>query len=202
MGSDEQSLEFWLQDLERRQALAKPEHIMRGFFFKGMLKRVRISSGDETLERRCLEACGQEHFVDFFSYSVQLLFSILFTALPTLTERHGGAEAALRQLGQQSSLDFLESVTGKAMMLLAQGRPRLLLSSMPTAFRVAMSHGGGKVEWLEPTRGRLTAECSFVPPPFHEGLVQQMLEAGQAQDLHVSARSTGALDVVCDFSWK
>lgn len=201
MGSDEQPLEFWLQDLERRRAFVKPEHTMRGFFYKGMLENIR-ALGDEALVKRCLEACGQEHFVDFFSYSVEPLFPILFTALPTLAERHGGAEGALRQIGRQSSIDFLASVAGKAMLLLAQGRPRPLLSSLPAAFRVAMSYGAGKVEWLGPTRGRLSVECSFVPPPFQEGMVWQMLEAGRAQDIHVSARSTGELDIVCDFSWK
>ncbi len=201
MGSSQQPLDFWLQVLERRHAFVRPEHTMRGFFYKGMLENIR-TLGDEALMRHCLEACGQQHFVDFFNYSVESLFPILFTALPTLAERHGGTEGALRQIGRQSSIDFLRSVTGKAMLLLAQGRPRPLVNSMPAAFRVAMSHGTGKVEWRGPTQGRLTTETSFMPPPFHEGMVWQMLESARAQDIHVSARATGELDVVTDFSWK
>ncbi len=200
MGSGEQPLEFWLQDLERRRSFAKPEHTMRGFFFKGMLESFR-KMGDEELERRCLEACGQERFVDFFSYSVQLLFPMIFTALPTLAERFGGAEAALRYMGRQSSIDFLGSVSGKAMLLLAHGRPQTLINSMPTAIRIAMSHGDARVDWLGPTRGRLTMRYSFVPTPVHEGMVLQMLEATRAQDIQVAAHAVGDLDVVCDFSW-
>ncbi|HEX8820387.1 MAG TPA: TIGR02265 family protein [Archangium sp.] len=197
----EQPLEFWLQDLERRRTFVKPEHTMRGFFFKGMLENLR-TLGDEALVRRCQEACGQERFVDFFSYSVQLLFPILFTALPTLAERHGGAEAALQQIGRQAAIDFLESVTGKAMLKLTQGRPQPLLSIMPTAFRIAVNHGSSRLEWTGPTRGWIRMEGSFMPIPFHEGLVRQMLETARAQGIQVVTHSTGELEVVCDFSWE
>ncbi|HEX8438078.1 TIGR02265 family protein [Archangium sp.] len=201
MERSEQPLEFWLQDLERRRAFVKPEHTMRGFFYKGMLGNIR-TLGDEALVKRCLEACSEESFVDFFSYSVQPLFLILLTALPTLAERHGGAEAALRQIGRQASIDFLESVAGKAMVLLAGSNPRMLINNVPAAFNVAMSYGTARLEWTGQTRGRLLTEYSFVPPPFHEGMVQRLLEAGRAQDIHVSAHATGALNVVCEFSWK
>jgi uncharacterized protein (TIGR02265 family) len=201
MGNGERTLEFWLQDLERRRTFAKPEHTLRGFFFKGMLESFR-TLGDEALVRRCVEACGQERFVDFFNYPVQLMFPLLFTALPVLAERYGGGEAALRYIGRQSSLDFLGSVSGKAMLLLAQGSPRLLLTSMPTAYRVAMSFGHAWLDWSGPTRGRLTMHHSFVPPPVHEGTVLQMLEAGRTQRTHAVAYAVGDLDVACDFSWE
>jgi uncharacterized protein (TIGR02265 family) len=149
-----------------------------------------------------VEACGQEHFVDFFSYPVHLMFPILVTALPTLTTRHGGAEAALRQLGRRGSLDFLESVAGKALLMLTQGRPQTLINSLPGAFTVAMSHGRGTVEWTGPQQGRLRATVSSVPPPFHEGMVLQVLEAVRARDIQVAAHDAGGLDIVCDFSWK
>jgi uncharacterized protein (TIGR02265 family) len=200
MDGTEQPLEFWLQDLERRKTFAKPEHSMRGFFFKGLLENLR-TLGDDALVRRCVETCGQEHFVDFFSYPVQLLFPILATALPPLAAKHGGTEAVLRRMGQRASADFLESVLGRAMLLLTQGRPQTLLNSLPGAFSVAMSHGSGRVEWTGPRQGRLHTTYSFVPPPFHEGMVQRLLEAVKARDIQVSGRATGELDVVCDFSW-
>lgn len=200
MGTIEQPLDFWLQDLERRRTFAKPEHCMRGFFFKGLLENIR-TLGDEALVKRCTEACGQEHFVDLFNYSVQLLFPILFTALPTLAERYGGAEAALQQLGRQSTTDFLASVPGKAMLLLAHGRPRLLLSSLPAAVTVSMNYGSARVDWTGPTQGHFIAESSFVPAPFHEGMVRQMLEAVRARGIHVTAWPTGDLGMTCEFSW-
>ncbi len=201
MGSGEQSLEFLLEDLARRRTFVKPEHTIRGFFFKGVLEKFR-TLGDEALVRRCLEVCGQEQFVDFFSYSTDLMCLMMITALPTLAERHGGAEAALRQLGAQSSIDFLASAAGKAMMLLAQGRPRPLISSLPAALRVAMSYGSAQVEWLGPRKGRLSTQGGFMPPPFHEGLVLKLLETAGARGSQATARSTGDLDMVCEFSWE
>ncbi|MFL5351112.1 TIGR02265 family protein [Archangium sp.] len=201
MAGIEQPLEFWLQDLERRNNLVKPEHTMRGFFFKGVLENLR-TLGDEALVKRCVEASGQEHFVDFFSYPVHLMFPILSTALPSLATRYGGAETALRQLGRRASTDFLESVAGKALLLLAQGRPKTLINSLPGAFTVAMSHGRGTVQWTGPQQGRLRATVSSVPPPFHEGMVQQVLEAVRARDIQVAGHDAGGLDVECDFSWK
>lgn len=201
MAAIEQPLEFWLKDLERRQSLVKPEHLMRGFFLKGMLENIR-ALGDDALVRRCVEACGQEHFLDFFNYPVQLVFPILSTALPELASRHGGAETVLRKMGRRGSLDFLESVAGKALLMLTQGRIQTLINSLPGAFTVAMSHGRGTVEWTGPQQGRLRATVSSVPPPFHEGMVQQVLETVRAQGIQVAAHDAGGLDIVCEFSWK
>ncbi|WP_083682218.1 TIGR02265 family protein [Archangium sp. Cb G35] len=203
MGSTEKSMEFWLEDLARRRTFVKPEeHTIRGFFFNGVLENLR-TLGDEALVRRCLEACGQERFMDFFSYSTDSMFLILSTALPTLAERHGGAEAALRQMGYQASTDFLASVAGRAMMLLAQGRsPKPLISSLPAAFRVAMSYGSVQVEWLGPRQGRINARGSFMSPPFIEGLLLKVLEAAGARGTQATARPSGALDIVCEFSWE
>lgn len=203
MERTEQSMEFWLEDLARRRTYVKPEeHTIRGFFFNGALKNLR-TLGDEALVRRCLEACGQDRFMDFFSYSTDSMFLILSTALPTLAERHGGAEAALRQMGRQASTDFLASVAGRAMMLLAQGRsPKPLLNSLPAAFRVAMSYGSVQVEWLGPRQGRINARGSFMSPPFIEGLLLKALEAAGARGTQATARPSGALDIVCEFSWE
>ncbi|WP_157823928.1 TIGR02265 family protein [Melittangium boletus] len=196
-----QPLEFWLQDLERRRALMKPEHTMRGFFFNGLMENIR-TLGDEALARRCLEACGEERFVDFFNYSVQLLPPILRTSLPLLAERHGGGENALRQVGRRASSDFMASVAGKAMLMLAQNRPRPLINSIPSAFRVGMSFSHAELTWMGPTRGRLQMDISYMPPPFHEGMVRYMLEATSAQGIQVTARATGELLITCDFSWE
>ncbi|AKJ01228.1 uncharacterized protein (TIGR02265 family) [Archangium gephyra] len=201
MESTGQPLEFWLQDLARRRTFAKPEHTIRGFFFKGILENLR-TLGDDALVARCLEACGKERFVDFFSYPTELLFPILFTALPTLAERHGGAEEALRQIGRQASIDFLASVLGKVMLVANRGQPQPLLGSMPAAFSVAMSYGSSQVQWLGPRQGRLSAQFSFMPPPFLEGIVRKLLEAAGARGIQATARPVGELDIVCEFSWE
>jgi uncharacterized protein (TIGR02265 family) len=174
---------------------------VRGFFFNGLLENLQ-NLGDEALMRRCLEACGQEHFLDFFSYPAQLLSTILLTALPPLAERCGGGEEALRQLGRQATQDFLASVAGRAMLLTAHGRPKPLLDSLPSGFRVALSFGNAELVWTGATRGSVRMHPSHMPPPFHEGMVRQMLEATGARGISVSAQDTGELVVTCEFSWE
>jgi uncharacterized protein (TIGR02265 family) len=106
-------------------------------FFLGMMESFR-DLGDEGLVRRCLEASGHERFVDFFSYSVHIQSQLLLTALPSLARQHGSAETALWQVGRRSISDFLGSVAGKAMLMMAHGRPRPMIDHMPTAYRVAL----------------------------------------------------------------
>jgi uncharacterized protein (TIGR02265 family) len=194
-------LEFWLQDLERRRAFVKPEHTVRGMFFRGMLESFR-DLGDETLVRRCMVACGHERFVDFFSYSIEVQTQLLLTALPTLARHYGHGEAALRQVGRRSISDFLGSVTGKAMLMMAHGRPRPMIDHMPTAYRVAVSFGDMKVVWGGPQRGTLSIGLSFLPPPVYAGMLQGVLEASRVQTFHTAGRETEGLGVACDFSWE
>ncbi len=80
-------LEFWLQDLERRVAFAKPEYTVRGMFFRGMLESFR-AMGDEALVRRCLEACDEERFVDLFNYPVD----VQTKKIKRLTQSNGSNE--------------------------------------------------------------------------------------------------------------
>ncbi|AKJ03284.1 uncharacterized protein (TIGR02265 family) [Archangium gephyra] len=194
-------LEFWLQDLERRMAFVQPEHTVRGMFFRGMLESFR-SLGDETLVGRCLEASGHERFVDFFSYSVRVQSQLLLTALPTLARHYGSGEAALRQVGRRSISDFLGSVTGKAMLMMAHGRPRPMIDHMPTGYRVAVSFGEMKVAWSGPQRGTLSVGLSFLPPPVYAGMLQGVLEASRVQTFQAAGRETEGLGVACDFSWE
>ncbi len=194
-------LEFWLQDLERRRCFVKSEHTMRGFFFKGLLENVR-TLGDEALVRRCLEACGQERFVDLFNYSVDVQTKIFLTALPTLARHHGSGEAALRQMGRRSISDFLGSVPGRTLLLMAGRRPRSMIDHMPTAYRVAVSFGDMKVVWSGAQQGTLHVGLSFLPPPVYAGMLLGILEASSAQGIRATGRSTGELGVACDFSWE
>jgi len=90
-------------------------------------------------------------------------------------------------MGRQSSIDFLASVAGRVMLLSARGWPQPLLSSLPEAFRVAMNYGSSRLEWLGPRQGQLHAPCSFMPPPFHEGMVRQFLEAAGARGIQATA---------------
>lgn len=194
-------LEFWLQDLERRRKFVTPEHTVRGMFYRGMLESYR-ELGDEALVRRSLAASGHERFVDFFSYSIHVQFELIRTALPTLAEHFGSGEAALRQVGRRSTSDFLGSVTGRAMLMMAHGRPRLMIDHMPAAYRVAVSFGEMKVVWAGPQQGSLLVDTSFLPAPVYAGMLQGVLEASRVQASQTTGRATGPLSIACEFSWE
>ncbi len=199
--SGPQPLEYWLEDLERRRAFVKPEHTVRGMFFRSLLESFRALD-DEALVRRCLEACGQERFQDFSTYPADIQFQLILTALPTLARHHGSAEAALHEMGRWGVVDFLRSVPGRTLRMLAQGRPRLLLEQLPAAYRVAVNFGDSQVVWTGPQQGMFLVRFTILPPPFHVGVVEGLFEAVRTSSLHVSGRATGALDVACDFAWE
>jgi uncharacterized protein (TIGR02265 family) len=187
--------------LERRRAFVKPEHTVRGMFFRGMLESFR-ALGDEALVRRCLEACGQARFQDFSTYSAEIQFQIILTALPFLTRHHGSAEAALHEIGRWGVVDFLGSVPGRAMLMLTQGRPRPLIDHLPAAYRVVVNFGESQVVWNGAQQGMFLIRSTILPPPFHVGVLAGLFEAARTSVPHVSGRATGALDVACDFSWE
>lgn len=190
----------WHQDWQQRLSQAEPSDTARGLFFNGVLDAVRTLGGEE-LVRRCVEACGQERFLDFFNYPISMQLRIISAAMQTLEKRYGCAEAALRQLGRRSALDFLESAAGKMMMRLASSTPKQLLASLPSAYRVSLSYGQHSIVWTGPTSGRLVMKREFMPHPVHAGVVATLLEAGGAREVKVKSHQTGPLDCECEFSW-
>jgi uncharacterized protein (TIGR02265 family) len=190
----------WHQDWQQRLSHAAPSDTARGLFFNGVLDAVRTFGG-EALVKRCLEACGQDRFLDFYSYPVSMQLRIISAAMQTLEKRYGGPEGALRQLGRRSALDLLESAAGKMMLRLGGSSPKQLLASLPSAYRVSMSYGQHSLVWTGPTSGRLIMKREFMPHPVHAGVVATILEAGGARTVRVESRQTGPLDCECDFSW-
>ena len=76
----------WHQDWQQRLSHAAPSDTARGLFFNGVLDAVRTFGG-EALVKRCLEACGQERFLDFYSYPVSMQLRIISAAMQTLEKR-------------------------------------------------------------------------------------------------------------------
>jgi uncharacterized protein (TIGR02265 family) len=192
----------WDEDLEQRLSLARPGDTVRGLFANGILKTVRGHEGQEAVER-CLEACGERKFVDFFSYPIRTHLLVVFTAARLLAPRYGGLEGALRYLGRCSTTDFLRSATGRTMTLLARGEPRNLLLAMPSAYQVGMSFGKQSFVWTRLTSGRYILHRDFIPLPSHEGVLTALLEVGNARDVKVRGwRTSGLLDSAYEFSWR
>jgi uncharacterized protein (TIGR02265 family) len=188
------------QDVTQRQALAIPGEMARGMFFQATLDAVR-TLGDEEAVRCCLEASGEEKFVDFFNYPVGANIRLLFTAARLLRERCGGLEEALRQLGLRSGAQFMGSAAGKALLLLARGEPGRLVGHLPSVYRAAVSYGERSVVWTGPTSGRILMRREFMPYPFHEGLLAGVLEVGKVREARVLGRQLSTLDSEYDISW-
>ncbi|WP_375765406.1 DUF2378 family protein [Archangium gephyra] len=190
-----------MHELERRASLASPEETVRGMFLNDTLRTLK-ELGEEALAARCLRACGQEKFVDFFSYPIGLQCQMFALVLPTLAERYGDGEEALRQLGRRAAASFLGSPAGRMMLIVAQRNPKLLLGSLPSAYRVALNHGHIHIEWLEAKHGLMVVKHDYMPHLFQEGVLLGMLDAMKVPGVRVHGRSTGGLDSESDFSWE
>lgn len=193
--------DVWARDLARRLELATPEDSVRGMFLRGMLESVR-ELGDEALVQRCLEACGHENFVDFFSYPTALELRIISVALEPLAVRYGSFEEGLRMLGRHAVNVFLCSHAGRMLVMVAGGNPKMLVTSAPTCYRFGASYGQHHLQWMGQTRCLWTMKREFKPYPYQEGVFMAFLEKTSARNVRVVGRKTGDLDSELDISWE
>ncbi len=191
----------WGGEWEKRLALATPEDTTLGLFLRGTLEAIR-ALGDEVLVRRCLEACGEEHFADFQHYPVRLHLQLVFTAVRELAAQPEALEELLRRLGRGAAADFLESSAGRTMRRLVREEPKRLVSNLPAAYRVSLGFGEREVAWTGPRSAHFVMRGDFLPPPFHEGVLMAMLERLNARKVRVCGRQTGVLDSEYELSWQ
>jgi len=187
------------QELERRLALATPSDTMRGFFFNGALAAVR-ELGDEAV-KRCLEAGGEPSFTGFFRYPVTAYLRVIYTAAWQLQEARGGFEAAMRHVGYMAAPPYLSSAVGRALLMANQKNPRLLISSLPTAYRAAVSYGQCEIVWTGPQSGLLLTKHDFMPHLIHQGALLALFDAMGTPNVRVGGHQEGVLDNAVSFSW-
>ncbi|HYO54255.1 TIGR02265 family protein [Archangium sp.] len=191
----------WEQDLVWRMSQATPEDTVCGVFFNGTLEAVR-RLGDESAVRRCLEASGEEKFVDFFNYPIRSLLRMLYCAAGLLAPRYGGGEAVLRELGRQVNADYLASPLGRAAKLLATGSPRRMMETAPDIYRQTMNFGELSVVWTGLCSGRVVRRGDFLPAACHEGALEDMLSAMGGRRVEVKLEWVDGLDGGFAFSWE
>jgi uncharacterized protein (TIGR02265 family) len=191
----------WATGLERRLALVTPADTTRGMFFNGVLALVRQQGSAEGV-KRCLAACDNQRFLDFFNYPAEQFLKLVWAAARVLEPGLEGFEPALRVLGRQAATDFLSSAAGKALMLLGQGDVRRLMENLPSAYRVSVSYGQRTVEWTGPQSGRLLMERDFMPFAYHEGVLVGLLEAQGVTGVKVVGHQEGLMSSEYDFSWE
>lgn len=190
----------WERDLEWRMAQATPEDTARGVLFKGTLEAVR-GLGDESAVRGCLEAGGEEHFVDVFSYPIHSLLRMLACAAGQLASRYGGGEGVLRELGRRANADYLASPLGRAVTVLTHGSPRRMMESAPDIHRQTMSFGELSVEWTGLSSGRVVRRGDLLPAACQEGALEGLLRATAGRGVWVRREWVDGLDGGFAFAW-
>jgi len=183
-----------------RLALTTSEDMVRGLFLQSGLRAIR-ALGDESLVARCSSVCGQSSFFDFFNYPASVLVRMLSTAVPPLARRHGEVEHALWLMGNCVGMDFLESESGRAMLMLMRGEAKRLMNHLPAAYQMSLT-GTRSIQWLGPQHCRLVMTRDFLPASFHEGLLVSLMERMNPHRLHVEGLQTGLLDSEYDISWR
>lgn len=187
--------------LEHNITLSKPEDTARGMFFNGALGAVRKLAGED-VARRCHEATGERKHVDFFSYPVASFLRLCLATVENVGPQLGGCEATLRWIGEQSSRDFLSSMAGKTMLLLAGGSMTRILSQLPSSYRAAVSYGERTLRCTPEGTGHFAIKRDFLPHAYHEGILRGLLLEAGAKTFQVQGRATGELDSEYDFTWR
>ncbi|HZI03702.1 MAG TPA: DUF2378 family protein, partial [Archangium sp.] len=173
----------------------------RGLFLNRTLEAVR-ALGDEAAVARCQAVLGQQRLMDFVNYPVTLLIRLTMAAVRELSARHGGAEQVLRMLGQKAAVGLMSSAVGSAMC--AQSGPGTdhISASLQAIYKVTSNYGERSMEWMGPKHGRLTMRRSFLPMPYHEGAMVEVLERLGARNVRVRGGVLGPLDSEYEFSWE
>ena len=189
------------EDLRQRLALLAPTDNVRGMLLNGILEVVR-ERGDEAAVRQCLEAAGEKTLVDFFTYPSSVHLRMLYTAARLLSDRYGGFEQALGALGYQGARNFLASIPGKLLMVLAQGNPKRLINALPSAFNVGGSHLKIDVRWTGPHSAVFVFQRDFIPLVYTEGVLRAAFEAAQVKGFQVRSRQLESLASEYEMSWE
>lgn len=189
-------------DLSQRVALATPSDTCKGMFCNGLYKAAQRSRGASGLEQLKAAAKGQK-FVDFFNYPISEFLPLAWSA----AELVGGArtplalETGVRSLGRQATDDFLATAVGKTLLMLAGSDPRRMMNSLSAGYKTAVSYGTRTVTWKSPTHCVFAMRRDFMPHPYHEGVLLQVLTAIGGKQVQVKGQRVGLLDTDYEISW-
>ncbi len=189
-------------DLAQRLALATTADTCKGMFCNGLFQAVSRAKGESGLEL-LKDAAGGRKFVDFFNYSITEFLPLAWVA----AEMVGGGsssmqlEGGIRSLGRQATDDFLATAVGKTLMMLAGSDPRRLMNSLASGYKTAVSYGTRSVTWQGPTRCVFAMRRDFMPHPYHEGVLLQVLAAVGGKQVLARGLRVGILDTDYELSW-
>lgn len=185
--------------------LPTSQDTVRGMFFNGLLTLVRTYGGEPAL-KQCHTLLGdmrfERSFISFSSYPAQDFLRLCVAASQVLGPSLGNPEDTARQLGRYTSQDFLNSMAGKTLMVLAGGSPYRLLGSISQAYRAAVSFGERKVTKKGDKLIIVNYTRDFFPLVHSEGVLLAVLEALKLKNPQVRSRSLGELDSEYELTWE
>ena len=197
-----QALQLDEADLADRIAQATPADTCKGMFLNGLFEAVRRSKGTAGVELLQDLAHGKK-FVDFFNYAIVDFLPLAWKAAELVGEGSGTdlLERGIRSLGRQATDDFLATAVGKTLLLLAGSEPKRLMNSLPAGYKTAVSYGSRTLTWHSATRCTFGMRRDFMPHPYHEGVLLQVLQAVGAKQPKVVGKRVGVLDTDYEVSW-
>ncbi|MCY1030010.1 TIGR02265 family protein [Corallococcus sp. BB11-1] len=189
------------RDLSARLGVTNEEDTSRGMFFLGALDAVRFLGGEAAVAS-ILEQTGETaDWVPTQPYPFPRFLRLAYAAASQLAPLVGDFDAAMRQIGTQAMLDFLNSMFAREMVQQAGGDPRRLMEGMQTGYRMALNFGERTVEWTGPTAGRISMKRTLMPVPYSEGILRAALEITGVRDVQVRGQALSLVEAFYDISW-
>lgn len=189
-------------DLAERMTLAGPPDTCKGMFLNGLFEAVRRAKGAGGVDLLRDLAHGRK-FVDFFNYPITDFLPLAWKAAELVGDGASPEllEKGVRSLGRQATDDFLATAVGKTLLLLAGSDPRRLMNSLPAGYKTAVSYGTRTLTWHSATRCTFAMRRDFMPHPYHEGVLLQVLSAVGARNVSAVGQRVGVLDTDYEVSW-
>ncbi|MFP2906528.1 TIGR02265 family protein [Pyxidicoccus sp. 3LFB2] len=189
------------RELSSRLALVEPTEGIRGMHFASILDTVRFLCGEQAVaglleSGDCPTGLNLTEF-----YPVPPYMHLFFAAARLLAPQLGGIEEAMRQLGVQGTLAFMNSMFGAEVRQQAGREPKRMVEALPEAYRMALNFGELQVQWTGPRSGRIHMRRSYTPVAYNEGMLESALQAVGAQDIQVHGWQTAPLDSEYTLAW-
>jgi uncharacterized protein (TIGR02265 family) len=189
------------RELSSRLAVVDATEGIRGMHFAAVLDTVRFLGGERAVTR-VIENGDFPADMDLTEfYPVPPFMRLLFSAARLLAPQLGGFEGAMRQIGVQGTLAFINSMFGAEVRQQVGGEPKRLVEMLPEAYRMAINFGELQVEWAGERAGRIHMRRIFTPVAYNEGMLEGALRAVGAQDIQVHGEQTSLLNSEYTLAW-
>jgi len=189
------------RELSSRLAVVDATEGIRGMHFAAVLDTVRFLGGEQAVTR-VIEDGDFPADMDLTEfYPVPPFMRLLFSAARLLAPQLGGFEGAMRQIGVQGTLAFINSMFGAEVRQQVGGEPKRLVEMLPEAYRMAINFGELQVEWAGERAGCIHMRRIFTPVAYNEGMLEGALRAVGAQDIQVHGEQTSLLNSEYTLAW-